>query len=292
MSYRFRTDLGPFRAIVHPTDFAELSESAFLHALAVGLRARARLVTVHVAGSATAPSWELFAHVRSRIAVWGALAPDATQNALEALGMSLADTRAIEGEAATVVRDVTIREQAELIVLGTHAGSGWRRLRGSLVLTPELQKAGVPTLIHREGTTTFIDAISGRVRLRRVLVPVDETPSATPALEALFRLFDSLDVQGASIRLFHVGPEGAMPPMWPEPQRDTFRFSDGYGSGAPARAIAAEAAAWDADLIAMTTGGRRGLLDAVMGSTVERVVAAAPCPVLAVPSPPHRALRG
>jgi nucleotide-binding universal stress UspA family protein len=39
-----------------------------------------------------------------------------------------------------------------------------------------------------------------------------------------------------------------------------------------------------ADLIAMPTQGRRGLLDALRGTTTERVLHQAPCPVYAVPA--------
>jgi nucleotide-binding universal stress UspA family protein len=39
-----------------------------------------------------------------------------------------------------------------------------------------------------------------------------------------------------------------------------------------------------ANLIAMPTAGHHGFLDAVRGSTTERVLRHAPCPVLAVPA--------
>lgn len=41
---------------------------------------------------------------------------------------------------------------------------------------------------------------------------------------------------------------------------------------------------WDADLIAMSTAGHQGFLDALRGSTSERVLRQAPCPVLVVPT--------
>ena len=52
-------------------------------------------------------------------------------------------------------------------------------------------------------------------------------------------------------------------------------------AGDPVAAILAEAA--DADLIAMPTAGRQGFKDALRGSTTERVIAQASCPVLALP---------
>ncbi|HEY3719491.1 MAG TPA: universal stress protein, partial [Roseiarcus sp.] len=41
---------------------------------------------------------------------------------------------------------------------------------------------------------------------------------------------------------------------------------------------------WPADLIVMPTAGHVGYLDALRGSTTERVLRQAPCPVLAMPA--------
>ena len=52
-------------------------------------------------------------------------------------------------------------------------------------------------------------------------------------------------------------------------------------AGDPVATILVEAA--EADLIAMPTAGRQGFKDALRGSTTERVIAQAGCPVLALP---------
>ena len=52
--------------------------------------------------------------------------------------------------------------------------------------------------------------------------------------------------------------------------------------GAPPEEIARLARKRHADLIVMATRGRVGLKDMIMGSTAERVIGRAPCPVLAV----------
>jgi nucleotide-binding universal stress UspA family protein len=41
---------------------------------------------------------------------------------------------------------------------------------------------------------------------------------------------------------------------------------------------------FDVDLIGMPTAGHHGILDALRGSTTERVIRHAPCPVLALPA--------
>jgi len=56
--------------------------------------------------------------------------------------------------------------------------------------------------------------------------------------------------------------------------------------GAPFAEIGRAAAERKADLIVMGTHGRTGLAHAVLGSTAERVVRLAPCPVLTVKAPP------
>lgn len=53
-------------------------------------------------------------------------------------------------------------------------------------------------------------------------------------------------------------------------------------TGEPVNTILTKAADKSADLIAMPTAGHHGFLDALRGSTTERVIRHAPCPVLAV----------
>jgi nucleotide-binding universal stress UspA family protein len=54
--------------------------------------------------------------------------------------------------------------------------------------------------------------------------------------------------------------------------------------GNVARSIVDAAVEFDVDFISMPTAGHRGVLDALRGSTTERVVRHAPCPVFAVPA--------
>ena len=52
--------------------------------------------------------------------------------------------------------------------------------------------------------------------------------------------------------------------------------------GKPAEEIVAAARDWGADLLVMGTHGRKGLARLLLGSTVDSVIRAAPCPTLAV----------
>jgi nucleotide-binding universal stress UspA family protein len=57
------------------------------------------------------------------------------------------------------------------------------------------------------------------------------------------------------------------------------------GTGLPSEEVIAAAEAEDADLVILGTRGKSGLAHVLLGSTAERVIRMAPCPVLAVPMP-------
>jgi nucleotide-binding universal stress UspA family protein len=89
-----------------------------------------------------------------------------------------------------------------------------------------------------------------------------------------------MNEQGATIELMHVGEtapsirrtaDGALVPV-------TRRTGDVVS------AILQAAEEQQADLIAMPTADYHGFLDALRGSTTERVIRHAPCPVLSVPA--------
>ena len=58
-----------------------------------------------------------------------------------------------------------------------------------------------------------------------------------------------------------------------------------FRNGDPVDQILAAADEVEADLIVMPTAGRTGVFDALRGSTTERVLRRAQCPLLAVPAP-------
>ena len=66
---------------------------------------------------------------------------------------------------------------------------------------------------------------------------------------------------------------------------DRWAFTRMVRDGDPVEQILAAAGEVKADLIVMPTAGRAGVFDVLRGSTTERVLRRAPCPVLAVPAP-------
>ena len=83
------------------------------------------------------------------------------------------------------------------------------------------------------------------------------------------------------MHLLHVGH--TIPPFPAELSEGTPLPPVILRSGNVVDAIVNAAIEFDIDLIGMPTAGHHGVLDALRGSTTERVIRHAPCPVLAVP---------
>ena len=267
------------RTILHPTDFSDLSGAAFAHALRIALAARCKLQLLHVvqrdAGAALS-----FPNVRRLLVQWGLLdEDDPLSEALTKLGLEV-DNISLNGRdpAQSIVR--FLREHpSDLIVIATHGRDGvdhW--LKGS-VSEDVFGRFAIPTLFVTHGARGFVSQVSGDIRLRRVLVPVDFSPTPSHAIKIIQRFGRLLTGENIIVHLIHVGNSvpsvnAAVPALPAVILR----------SGDVVKSIVDAAVEYDVDFIGMPTAGHHGVLDALRGSTTERVIRHAPCPVFAVPS--------
>jgi hypothetical protein len=120
-----------------------------------------------------------------------------------------------------------------------------------------------------------VDSVTGsHAAIKTVLVPVDHEPTPRWAIRRLDTLVRGLDVQFDYV---HVGSKAPL-------------LFDGHGQSRRVRTLQGPvvetllAEAERADMIAMPMVGRDGLLDALRGSTTERIVKSATRPVLALPA--------
>jgi hypothetical protein len=67
-------------------------------------------------------------------------------------------------------------------------------------------------------------------------------------------------------------------------ERETWQWRKTYKQGGVERQVLQAADECLADLIVMATRGHHGFLDALRGSTTERIVRNSTCPVLALPA--------
>lgn len=143
-----------------------------------------------------------------------------------------------------------------------------------------------------------------KLKISRILVPVDFSEASIKGLEYALWL---AELMKAKINLIHViepvyvastYPSTAYVPQYSEAEEKANQKRLGelakksipsnlyeksiIRMGVPYHAITEAAQSLKADLIVITTHGRTGLSHVLMGSTAERVVRHAPCPVLTV----------
>ena len=193
---------------------------------------------------------------------------------------------------------------ADLIVISTHGYTGVQRVLLGSTAERVVRHAPCPVLTVRPPLTPARNRKTPRFRLRRILVPIDFSKlsqAAVPWATSLAAQFD------AEIVLFHVvekfpidyllGGEllnHTMVPLMKQSEDDLEGMATGLSKstgsnlsavvreGKPFEEICRAAETLRVDLIVLTTHGYTGLKHVWLGSTAERVVRHAPCPVLVV----------
>jgi nucleotide-binding universal stress UspA family protein len=204
------------------------------------------------------------------------------------------------GTPSQVILDRAGTVAASAIVIGTRGLTGLRHLLLGSTTERVIHGAHCPVLtVHPED--------GGKHRpLRTILVPTDFSKDAELAIATSHRLLAPI-ARDARLILLHAfnlpieytayGPiptsvnylkdtgleaERRLFEMAQRLQREGLTVETIAREGDPAHVIAAEAEARGADLIAMGTHGHSRLRYLLMGSTAERAIQHAPCPVMTI----------
>ncbi|MGA9055068.1 MAG: universal stress protein [Terriglobia bacterium] len=174
---------------------------------------------------------------------------------------------------------------ADLIAMGTHGRGGLARVRLGSIAESVLHQAEVPilTVSPRMKLTPTLDAI------RRVLCPVNYSPSSQTALEHAAAVASST---GAELIVAHIdeaplGKSGQDSLGWlsewiPATVRAHCAVKEVVKQGSAAEQIVEEAERSHADLLVIGAQPRSLLGAVLLGSTTELVIRSAACPVLSV----------
>lgn len=270
-------------SVLHPTDFSEGSEPAFLHALALALAGSTRLVLLHAGTDHRGEGeWTRFPRVRETLERWGVLPPGSPKSAvLRDLNVAVEKVGVRNRDPLDAILGYLESHPVGLMVLATEGRDGLPRWIRRSVAERAARRSQTPTLFVPHGARGFVSPRDGRIALGHVLFPIDSDPPAAPVAPLVSELARRWGDGSALITALHVGPSGRV---------CDFELPDGPGcewrrsvrEGDVVEEITA--AARSADLIAMLTRGREGALDVLRGSTTERVIRHAPCPVLAIPA--------
>ena len=269
------------RNIIHPTDFSHGSDVAFAHALRMTLCSGGDLEILHVDRGNRRSEWFQYPSVRSLLARWGVLPDNAERKDVAELGVNISKSACTGVDTATGVLDHINTRGADLVVMTTHQRSGIDRwMHGSLAEYVS-NRTDASTLFVPYGVDGFVDFGTGSVSLNRILIPIDQSPDAQVAVDAATELMRSMSIESADVELLHVGDPSEMPGLkLPALDRCNWRWNTRRGDVVDT--ICAVAEEQRSDLVIMTTNGHDGFLDAIRGSTSERVLHQLRCPLLSV----------
>jgi nucleotide-binding universal stress UspA family protein len=196
------------------------------------------------------------------------------------LGIEVDNIRLKLQEPTRAIVDFLSEDGSDLVVIATHGRDGVSHWLQGSVAEAVFRRSAIPTLFIAPGARGFVDQVSGDVKLRRALVPVDFSPPADRTVDIIQRFGQLLTGANIAVDLLHVGE--AAPPVHAVSSNALSPVI--LRSGHVVQSIVDAAIEFDADVIAMPTAGHHGVLDALRGSTTDRVIRHAPCPVLALPA--------
>ncbi|MDG2307114.1 MAG: universal stress protein [Candidatus Binatia bacterium] len=221
---------------------------------------------------------------------------------LRARGLQV-ETSLRSGSARDAILEEAARADVDLVVVGARGTTALERLLLGSVAARVVRDAACPVL------AIPLEQVGAHRPIHRLLVPTDFSDDAESAVHAAKEILGPV-ADTKKVTLLHVWtiPAGAGI-AWPaagiEPDLTAFvgaarrqlekaaepLRAAGYDvetierEGEPAHVIDEQARSQGADLIAMGTHGHSGLKRLFFGSVAERVLPAAPCPVLTVRRP-------
>ena len=265
------------KSIAHPTDFSKAGASALAHALRLAIASRSRLLLLHVTSSENGHEWSSFPPVRALLAKWGMLDDNASPQDIAArLGVEVNKVEIRHGDPAFGLFEFFLSHRPDLVVLSTHGREGLNRWLSGSVSEEVARQTHIPTLFFGPKARGFVNAATGQMQIERILVPIAHSPSPVLTLSVLNNLCSSIGSSQTSIQLLHVGNEPpALAEMVLAPPVELVK-------GPVVSTILDIARERQMQLIAMPTAGHQGFLDMLRGSTTERVLRQAQCPVLAI----------
>jgi nucleotide-binding universal stress UspA family protein len=233
---------------------------------------------LHVSEPGSSRDWDAFPHARRLLASWGLMGLEEPPSLIdERLGVKITKVDIQHRTPISGLFEFILSHRPDLIVLATHGRAGFNQwLRGS-VSEEIARRTHIPTLFMGPQSRGFVDAIKGELHLARILIPIAHHPSPRGSLRVLGSLLGALAVDTPALDLIHIGDAP------PEVDAGSDHAVE-VMQGAVVDTISRVAQDRHVDLIAMPTAGREGFVDALRGSTTEKVLRQAPCPVLAIPA--------
>jgi nucleotide-binding universal stress UspA family protein len=282
--------------ILCPVDFFPASDAAANYAIGLAANYDARIHLVHIITPLLPTAYE---YAIDTAAIMDSLEKNAADELnkvavrAKAAGVPV-DTEVLIGDVYDEIKSCIEVQKPELLVMGTHGRRGVERWFMGSTTEKLLRHSPVPLLTISAAGERF----AASPRFRRILVTTDFSEGTADALAYAFSVAQEND---SRITLLHVvhdvsadvsgkyrdslikGVERQLQDLVPPEAKNWCDVVTRVETGAPYRIILRTLEDEKVDLLVMNIHGK-GMLDrALLGSTAERVVRAANCPVMLIP---------
>jgi nucleotide-binding universal stress UspA family protein len=274
--------------ILCPVDFFPASEAAVKYAAGLAGNYDARLHLLHVITPIVAGAHEFMFDTTDIIrSLEKAAAAEMNKlvDMLKSTGVAV-DTEISTGDVYNEIKNAIASQKPELVVMGTHGRRGVERWFMGSTTEKLMRHSPVPLVtISAAGERPSVP------RFRRILVTTDFSDGTPDALAYAFSVAQEND---SRLTLLHVAHEPTANPLIKEVEKQLYDLVPAEAlnwcdvdtrveTGVPYRIILKTIQDEGIDLLVMNIHGK-GMLDrALVGSTAERVVRVAPCPVMLIP---------
>jgi nucleotide-binding universal stress UspA family protein len=282
--------------ILCPVDFFPASDAAVNYAVGLAANYDARIHLLHVITPLLPTAYEYAIDTTS---IMDSLEKNAAEEMKTLVARAkeagvCADVELRIGDVYDEIKQCIETEKPELLVMGTHGRRGVERWFMGSTTEKLMRHSPVPLLtISASG-----EKVAAAPRFRRILVTTDFSDGTADALAYAFSVAQEND---SRIMLLHVvhdatadvsgkyrdslikGVDKQLQELIPPEARNWCDVVTCVETGVPYRLILRALEDEKVDLLVMNIHGK-GMLDrALLGSTAERVVRAAPCPVMLIP---------
>ncbi len=273
-----------FDRIFHPSDFTPTSDVAFAHALMIAWKGNASLQMMHVDTRDNA-DWGHFPNVPNTLERWNLIPAQDSDEPASSFGMEVTKVIAASQDPVQACLSFLELHSVDLIVLAVHQREGLMRWLGNPVGEKISAGANQSTLFIPVGQNGFVSLSDGSVQLRNILIPIVKKPRPAASIQFVQQLIDCMGGDSGTVTLLHVGSSDSLPfVQYPLEGAWTWKLLRIDGNRIDTILQVAEDT--EADLIVMTTDGPDRFLDGLRGTTSERVLRKAKCPVAVIPVEP------
>jgi nucleotide-binding universal stress UspA family protein len=285
-----------FRKILCPVDFFPASERAVAYAMKLGAPDHARLKLLHVVPFVVPTGYDF---PTDSAALTEGLENNSRlqlRGLMERAGLTgtSVDVDVRRGDVFNEIQKTIKTDKPDLVAMGTHGHRGFERWIMGSTTERLLRHSPVPVLVISERQKK----VDAEPAFRRILATTDLSPESSGALRYAFSLAERYR---SRVLVLHVLEEmraitsaayrnllapqiqNRLSKLVPRELAERCRVDTKVEAGTPFHVILNRAEKWKVDLLVMSTHGK-GMLDrALLGSTTDRVVKGAVCPVLLIP---------